>query len=91
MVHPFVVTALKTTTLLFGGLVTFFAFRAYQRTKARPLGLLALGFGVVTIGSLLAGAVDTIGTFDRETALVVESALTATGFGVIAYSLYAQE
>ena len=91
MVHPFVVTALKTTTLLFGGLVTFFAFRAYRRTRARPLGLLALGFAIVTLGSLLAGAVDVVSNFDQQTALVVESALTATGFGVIAYSLYAQD
>jgi hypothetical protein len=87
MVHPFVVTALKTATLLFGGLVTFFAGRAYLRTNARPLGLLALGFGVVTLDSLLAGAVDVLLPFGRENALVVESALTAIGFGVIAYSL----
>lgn len=90
MVHPFVVTALKTATLLFGGLITFFAARAYRKTGARPLGLLALGFGVVTLGSLLAGAVDLLLAFDRQTALVVESALVAVGFGVIAYSLYAQ-
>ncbi|MFC7227100.1 hypothetical protein N0B31_06770 [Salinirubellus salinus] len=91
MVHPLVVTALKTTTLLFGGLVTFFAFRAYRRTHARPLGLLALGFAIVTLGSLLAGVVDLVSAFDTQTALVVESALTATGFGVIAYSLYARD
>jgi hypothetical protein len=89
MVHPFVVTALKTSTLLFGGLVTFFAARAYRRTNARPLGLLALGFGIVTLGSLLAGAIDTVAALGRQNALIVESALTATGFGVIAYSLYA--
>jgi hypothetical protein len=91
MVHPFVVTALKTVTLFFGGLVTFFAARAYRRTGSRPLGLLALGFGIVTLGSLLAGAVDIVAGLDQQTALVVESALTATGFGVIAYSLYAQD
>jgi hypothetical protein len=53
--------------------------------------LLALGFGIVTLGSLLAGAVDIVAGLDQQTALVVESALTATGFGVIAYSLYAQD
>jgi hypothetical protein len=46
---------------------------------------------VVTLGSLLAGAVDVLLPFGRENALVVESALTANGFGVIAYSLYAQD
>jgi hypothetical protein len=90
MVHPFVVTALKTATLLFGGLITFFALRAYRKSGARPLGLLALGFGVVTLGSLLAGVVDILILADRQTALVIESGLTAAGFGVIAYSLYAR-
>ncbi|PSP80134.1 hypothetical protein BRC81_02790 [Halobacteriales archaeon QS_1_68_20] len=88
--HVTTVVAFKTLSLVMGGLVTYFAYRAYRRTEARSLGLLALGFGVVTLGAILAGALDQTGAFDREWALLAESALTAFGFGIILYSLYAE-
>lgn len=85
-----VVVALKTLTLLLGSAITFFAARAAQRTGARALRALALGFGIVTLGSLLAGVADVILSVPAESALTVESALTAVGFAVILYSLYVQ-
>lgn len=92
--HLSAVVALKTLSLVMGGLITYFAFRAYQRTGATALRALAVGFGVFTLGALIAGAVDVFqlggGEQARELALLVESALTATGFGVILYSLYAE-
>lgn len=90
MVHPLVITALKTITLLFGGVITYFATRAYRSTRSKALGLLALGFGIVTLGAALAGVVDVFLDVGQANALVIESALTAIGFGVIAYSLYAE-
>lgn len=53
-----ILVALKTITLLLGGLITYFSYRAYQRSGARPLWFLAVGFGVVTMGILTAGVVD---------------------------------
>lgn len=82
------VIVLKTVTLLLGGLITYFAASAAITTEARPLRLLAIGFGTVTIGTLSAGIADQILAVDTETALVAESALTAVGFAVITYSLY---
>ena len=91
LIHvPSVIVALKTITLLLGGLIAFFAYRAYVRTSARPLFLLALGFGVVTLGSLAAGTVDLVLNYPRGWAIVVESGLTALGFAIIVYSLYTQ-
>ncbi len=94
MPHVTLVVVLKTVTLVLGGLITFFAFRAYRRTRARPLGALALGFGIITLGAFLAGVVDQLlqlGPSGAHTwALVVESTLTAIGFGIILYSLYAE-
>jgi hypothetical protein len=85
------VVALKAITLGLGGLITYLSYRAYSRTKARPLRYLAIGFGVVTLGSLLAGAFDQFfADVGRDTALVVESALTAIGFAIITYSLYSE-
>jgi uncharacterized membrane protein len=90
MVHPNFVVAFKTITLLLGALITYFAYRAYRRTNARALGALAVGFGIITIGALLAGIVDQALGADPLDALLLESALTTVGFAIILYSLYAE-
>jgi hypothetical protein len=82
--------ALKTVVLVVGGLVTYFAARAYRRTRARPIGALALGFGVVTLGALVSGVADQLLRVEMTWVLVVESGLTAAGFLVILYSLYVE-
>jgi hypothetical protein len=50
--------ALKTITLLLGGLITYFSYKAYRRSGARPLWYLAVGFGIVTAGAMFAGLID---------------------------------
>ena len=91
MVHvTSAVVALKTITLVLGGLITYFAFKAYRRTGVRALRALALGFGTVTLGSLLAGVFDQLLTLNRQAALIVESGLTAVGFATILYSLFVE-
>ena len=80
----------KTLSLVMGGLVTYFTYKAYHRTNARALGALALGFGVFTLGALVAGVLDQVFVVGQAYALVVESALAALGFGVILYSLYVE-
>jgi hypothetical protein len=78
----------KVATLALGSLVTYLAAKAARRTGATGLTYLAVGFGVVSLGSLLAGVADQALAVDAATALIVESALTAAGFAVVAYSLY---
>ncbi|WP_158059427.1 DUF7521 family protein [Halorussus halophilus] len=82
------VIVLKTTSLLLGGLITYFAFKAYRRTGSPALRALSIGFAVVTLGAFLAGIADQAIGLDRNLVLVIESALTAIGFAVITYSLY---
>ena len=84
---PAIVIGLKTVTLLLGGLITYFAAKAATKTGSRALTFLAVGFGTVTSGSLLAGVADQLFGIQTETALVFENAITAAGFVVIAYSL----
>ncbi|GGN87665.1 MULTISPECIES: DUF7521 family protein [Haloarcula] len=85
---PLVVLGFKTVTLLLGGLITYFAAKAAVKSRSRGLTYLAVGFGTVTSGSLLAGVADQVFGFDTQTALVFENALTMVGFAVVAYSLY---
>jgi hypothetical protein len=49
---------LKTITLLLGGLITYFSYKAYDRSGARPLWFLAVGFGVVSLGLFVGGILD---------------------------------
>ena len=82
------VIVLKTLTLVLGGLITYQAFKAFRRTRSPALRSLTVGFGLVTLGSLLAGLVDQFAGLPTDLALVTESFLTVAGFAVILYSLY---
>lgn len=82
------VVVLKTLTLALGGLITWLAFKAARRTGSRSLGLLAVGFGLVTAGALLAGLVDQLVGLPLDLAVLVQSALTVAGLAVILLSLY---
>lgn len=90
MTHENIIIILKTLTLVLGGLITYYSFKAYQRTKAKALRALTLGFGIVTIGTLLAGVIDQLAGFPRMDAILVESILIVLGFAIILYSLYAE-
>ncbi|SEH17159.1 hypothetical protein SAMN04487967_3022 [Natronorubrum sediminis] len=82
-------TIVKTLILLVGGVITFFAYKAYKRTHQRALGLLAAGFGLVTLGLVLAGLLYEILGVSLTMGILLESTLMLVGFLVIAYSLYA--
>lgn len=84
------IALLKTLTLIIGGSITLFSYRAYRRTGSTALWALTLGFGIVTVGALLAGIIDQIFPVARNIALVVESVFTTAGFAVILYSLYVE-
>ncbi|MBX0323036.1 hypothetical protein EGH21_08360 [Halomicroarcula sp. F13] len=85
---PLVVVAFKTVTLVLGGLITYFAAKAALKSRSRELAYLAIGFGTVTSGSLLAGVADQLLGLDARAALAFENAVTMVGFAVVAYSLY---
>ncbi|ADB62454.1 hypothetical protein Htur_3592 [Haloterrigena turkmenica DSM 5511] len=80
----------KTLVLVVGGVITYVAFKAYRRTRQRPLGLLAAGFGLVTLGLVLAGMLYELLSVRLATGILLESLLVLAGFLVIAYSLYVQ-
>ncbi|WP_121744296.1 DUF7521 family protein [Natronorubrum halophilum] len=80
----------KTLVLVVGGVITYFAFKAYRRTRQRALGLLAGGFGLVTLGLVLAGMLYELLGVQLELGILLESLLVLAGFLVIAYSLYVQ-
>ncbi|OAQ51429.1 hypothetical protein HTG_17205 [Natrinema mahii] len=78
----------KTLVLVVGGVITFFAYKAYRRTRQPALAYLALGFGLVTLGLVLAGMLYEVLGLPLMTGILLESLLVLAGFFVIAYSLY---
>jgi hypothetical protein len=80
----------KTLILIMGGVITYFAFKAFRRTKSQSLGALALGFGVITVGTFLAGVIADVFGQPFAVGVLVESLLVLVGFVIIAYSLYVQ-
>jgi threonine/homoserine/homoserine lactone efflux protein len=78
----------KTVTLILGALITFLASRAYRRQRARALRALMVGFGLVTVGSALGGALYHVADVGFTLGVSIESLVTAAGFSVLVYSLY---
>lgn len=84
------IIALKSITLVFGALITYFSYRAFSATGAKPIGALAVGFAFITVGVILAGIAHELLPEFLEQMLFLEAIVTATGFGIILYSLYAK-
>jgi heme/copper-type cytochrome/quinol oxidase subunit 3 len=82
------IIVLKTVILLLGSGITYIAYKAYRRTGEASLQILALGFGTITLGALLAGIANQILGVSLEQGIVINSLLVATGYAIIMYSLY---
>jgi len=84
------IAVVKGTILLLGGGITYVAYRAYRRTDDPSLGVLGVGFGVITLGALLTGAANQFFSVPLETGVLVNSVFVAVGLAIIMYSLYMQ-
>lgn len=88
--QAFVVFA-KTVTLVFGGIITFYTFRAFRRTGSPALRSLTVGLGLLTLGALLSGGTHTLVGGSPTLGIGVNSLLMAAGFASMTYSLYVRE
>ena len=82
------IIAVKTVILLLGSGVTYIAFKAYRRTGVSSLRVLAIGFGIITLGALLAGIAHQLLDVSLELGILINSLLVALGLAVVMYSLY---
>ena len=78
----------KTLTLILGGTITYFSWKAYRRTKAPSLRALSIGFGIMTTGLVAAGIGDMVLNIPTLFSVLIESVLTTLALAVIVYSLY---
>jgi O-antigen/teichoic acid export membrane protein len=80
--------ATETVTFVLGALITFLAYRAFSRRQEPALGALVLGFGLVTLGSVVGGVLYYVGDVAPVLTLSLESVVIAAGFAVLVHSLY---
>jgi heme A synthase len=85
-----VVVATKTAVLAFGGLVAFYAARAYRRTGSRALRSLTVGLSLIVVGALLAGVAHQVLGAPLAVGVAVHGGFTALGFLIMAYSLHVE-
>ena len=82
------IVVVKTVILLLGAGITYIAYKAHRRTESPSLRALAVGFGVITIGALLAGIAHQLLGVSLRIGILINSILTAVGFTIVIYSLY---
>jgi hypothetical protein len=81
-------SAMRLAALFLGGFIVYLAYRGYKRNVSKPLLYVALGFALITLGTLLEGVMFVIMGSDILAAIAAEGVLTVTGFLAILYSIY---
>lgn len=84
------ISLIKLAIVALGGLITYFSYKGYRATGQRSLLYLSLGFSLVVLGSLLGGTVHVALDLGILLGVLLDSSVTALGFGVITYSLYTE-
>lgn len=82
------IVVVKTVILLLGSGITYIAYKAYRGTGRASLRVLAVGFGVITLGALLAGIAHQVLSVSLEMGFLINSILVAVGLAIVLYSLY---
>lgn len=73
--------------MIFGGVVVYYSYRAYGRTKSSAMLLLSIGFACVAAGALVAGVLYNLNSGDLATPITIQAYSQAIGFFIIVYSL----
>ena len=80
---------MRLIALFLGAFIVYLAYRGYKRNASKPLLYVALGFALITAGTLLEGLMFVILGTDILAAIAIEGVLTVIGFVAIIYSIYA--
>ena len=81
-------TLAKLVALVLGTFIVYLAYRGYRRNRSKPLLYVALGFGLITAGTVAEGVLYVILGSQLLAAIATGTAVTVIGFIVIIYSIY---
>ena len=80
--------ALKSLIGVLGLLLAYLSIKAYRKSKSKNMLFLSIGFGIITVGSILAGLSFEFLGFSLLQVNIVESLMILIGFIMIMYSIY---
>ena len=80
--------ALKSLIGILGLLLAYLSLKAYRKSKSNNMLFLSIGFGIITVGSILAGLLFEFLGFSLLQVNIVESFIILIGFIMIMYSIY---
>lgn len=82
------VTITKLIALILGSFIVYLAYVGHRRNSSKPLLYVALGFALITSGTILEGVLYVLLSSDLLVAIAVGTAVTVAGFLVTIYSIY---
>jgi hypothetical protein len=80
--------SLKSLIGILGLLLAYLSLKAYRKSKSNNMLFLSIGFGIITVGSILAGLSFEFLGFSLLQVNIVESFIILIGFIMIMYSIY---
>ena len=79
---------LKILVVILGSILIYLSSKSYRKTKEKNMLFLAIGFAIMTIGSVLAGlSFELLGLSLRQVS-IVETIMIVIGFIMLLYSVY---
>jgi len=78
----------KLVTMGLGFLIAYQAYGAYRRYRSEPMGFVALGFGLISVGAVIEGVLFELEGISIFVASAVQTSIVAAGMLAVLYSLY---
>jgi hypothetical protein len=78
----------KVVALILGAFIVYLAYRGFRRNRSTPLLYVAIGFALITAGTIAEGLLYVIIGSELLEATAVGTAITILGFISIIYSIY---
>lgn len=81
-------TITKVIALFLGAFIVYLAYKGYRRNATKPLLYVALGFGLITVGTIAEGVLYVLLGSELLIAVAMGTIVTVLGFMSIIYSIY---
>jgi len=81
-------TLTKVVALILGAFIVYLAYKGYKRNSSKPLLYVALGFALITAGTIVEGILYVMLGSELLNAIATGTTVTILGFAVIIYSIY---
>jgi hypothetical protein len=81
-------TVTKVVALILGAFIVYIAYKGYKRNSSKPLLYVAIGFALITAGTIVEGVLYVMLGSELLNAIATGTAVTILGFAAIIYSIY---